>query len=90
METLIHADIFFFITTIWVIVISAILVFILWNVAWIINDLRYISRKIREGSDVFSEDLNDLRTAIRTEGASAKYIWKYVKNLFSHRQSHKK
>ena len=90
METLIHADIFFFITTIWVIIISAILVFILWCVAHIMNDLRHISGRIREGSEVLSEDLRDLHTAIKTEGVNAKYVWKYVKNLFSHRQNHKK
>ena len=90
METLIHADIFFFITTIWVIIISAILVVILWNVAFIVNDLRHISKKIREGSETLSQDLHDLHTIIRTEGAGIKPIWKYFKNLFSHSRSHKK
>ena len=90
METLIHADIFFFITTIWVVIISAVLVIILWNVAYIVNDLRHISRKIREGSDALSEDLHDLRTVIHTEGANFNNIWKYFKRLFSHRQRSKK
>lgn len=90
MNTLIHADIFFFVTTIWVVIISAIFVIILWNVAYIVNDLRHISRKIREGSDVFAEDLHDLRTVIHTEGANAGKIWKYFKHLFSRRQNRKK
>jgi hypothetical protein len=90
METLIHADIFFFISTIWMVIISAIAVFILWNVALIIKDLIYISRKIREGSDVVSQDLHDLHTAIRTEGANIKSVSRYFKHLFSRRQNHKK
>lgn len=90
MNTLIHADIFFFVTTIWVVIISAIFVVIFWNVAYIVNDLRHISRKIRKGSDVLSEDLHDLHTVILTEGANASHIWKYFKHLFSRRQNHKK
>jgi len=90
METLIHADIFFFITTIWVVILSAIFVVILWNVAFIVNDLRHISRKIRDGSEALSEDLHDLRTVIHTEGANANQVWKYFKHLFSRRQNRKK
>ena len=90
METLIHADIFFFITTIWVVIISAIFVVILWHVAFIVSDLRHISRKFREGSEALSQDLNDLRNVIRTEGANVKPIFKYFKGLFAHRRSHKK
>ncbi len=90
MNTLIHADIFFFITTIWVIIISVICVIILWNVAIIVNDLRHISKKIRQGSDIVSENLHDLQNVIKSEGANTKYVWKYIKKLFSHRGSSKK
>lgn len=90
METLIHADIFFFISTIWMIIISAIFVIILWNVAYIVNDLRHISRKIRDGGDALSEDLHDLRTVIHAEGSNFNHIRKYFKHLFSRRQNHKK
>ena len=90
METLIHADIFFFITTIWVIIISAILVVILWHVAFIVSDLRKISRKVREGSDVLSEDLHDLRTVMHAEGASVGHVWKYFKHLLVKRKNNKR
>lgn len=90
MNTLIHADIFFFITTIWVVIMSAIVVVILWHLAFIMNDLRHISKKIREGSETLSEDLRDLHTILRTEGANVKPIWKYFKHLFAHRRNIKK
>lgn len=90
MNTLIHADIFFFVATIWAVIISAIFVVILWHAAYIMKDLRHISRKIRDGGDVLSEDLHDLRTVIRTEGADANHVLKYFKHLFSRRQNHKK
>lgn len=90
MQTLIHADIFFFITSIWVIVISAIVVVILWHAAFIMNDLRHISQKMREEGDLLSNDIHDLRTAIKTEGATVKPIWKYFSNLFERRKHHRK
>ena len=83
-------DIFFFITTIWVVIISAILVVILWNVAYIVRDLRHISRKVREGGDTLSDDLHDLHTVLRTEGANVKPILKYFKHLFEKHKTHKK
>jgi hypothetical protein len=90
METLINANIFFFISTIGFIIISAIFIVILWNVAIIMNDARRISRKIREGSEALSDDLNDFRANMHTEGAEVKHIWKYFKNLFKNRPNHKK
>ena len=90
MNTLIHADIFFFVTTIWVIIISAIIAVILWNVVYIVRDLRHISRKIREGGDALSGDLHDLHTVLRAEGAKANSIYKYFKHLFVKRKEHKK
>lgn len=90
METLIHADIFFFIATIWMVIISAIFVYILWNIAQIVKDARYISKKVREGSDILSEDLKELRTAVHTKGETFKYIIKYFKHLFFNRQNNKK
>lgn len=90
METLIHADIFFFITTIWVVIISAIVVVILWHVVFIVKDLRHISSKIREGGDTLSDDLHDLRVVMHTEGANVGHVWKYFKHLFEKRKSHKK
>jgi hypothetical protein len=94
METLIHADIFFFVTTVWVVIVSAIFVYILWNVARIVNDAKHISRKIRDGSDVLSQDLNELRTAVRsnvhTKREKIKYLIKYFKHIFARRQNHKK
>ena len=87
MDTLIHADIFFFISAIWMIAISAVFFIILWNVARILNDARHISRKIREGSEVLSEDLREWRATIRTEGIQVMALWKFFKNLFSHSKS---
>ncbi len=90
MTTLIHADVFFFLATIWMFIISGIVAYILWHVAHIMKDLRHISSKIREGSDSLSGDLRDLHTLIHTEGAVVKSIFKYFKQLFHFHQKGKK
>ena len=90
MNTLIHADIFFFIGSIWMIAISAVVLVIFWNIARILNDVRHISRKVREGSEVLSEDLREWRTAVRAQGVQFKHVVGYFKNLFVHRRNHKK
>ena len=84
------ADIFFFITTIWVIILSAILAVILGYIAIILNDVRHISRKIREGSEALSEDLQQWRETVKTEGVNVLNVVKYFKHLFTKRQSRKK
>ncbi len=90
MDTLIHADIFFFITTIWIIVISAIIVVILMYVAMILNDLKKISSKMREGSEALAEDLGELRSSLQSDGVKVQSILKYFSHLFSKRKNHKK
>ena len=90
MNTLIHADIFFFITAVWVIFISAIVVYILWNVAQIASDARHISKKIREGNDILSEDLKDLRDSIISGDVKSSNFWKYAKHIFSKGKGRKK
>lgn len=72
------------------IIISSILVVVLWNLAHILKDLRHISKKVREGGDVLSQDLHDWHIAARTEASQFKHVFKYFKTLFSHRRDHKK
>lgn len=90
MNTLIHADIFFFITTIWIVVISAIIAVILVYIAIIFNDLRHISRKVREGSENLADDLDEWRASVKAEGFKLQNIFKYFTHLFSKRKHHKK
>ena len=90
MNTLIHADVFFFITSVWVIVISAVVAIILIYIAVILNDLRHISRRLREGSEGLADDLNDWRTSVHKDGIQIQGIISYFKHIFSKRKNHKK
>lgn len=76
-ESLIHADIFFFISTIALVVISIGLSISLFYVIKILRNLRDISDKANAESDEIIADIKRLRRAIRDEGVK----WKAVSDL---------
>jgi uncharacterized protein YoxC len=80
---LIHADIFFFVTTIAVIVISVLFAIILAYVAAILKDLKGISRKVKDETEAIAQDMDDLRDEIRKEGVKLKPLVKFGKKIFS-------
>ena len=65
MQTLIHADIFFFVTTIVVILVAIVLIVILICIAIIMADIREISRIVRKETGEIAEDLKDIHSEIR-------------------------
>lgn len=68
MDTLVHADIFFFVTTIAVVVVAAALTVALIYLAKVLSDMKKITGEAREEAALFREDLRDLRTEVRREG----------------------
>lgn len=90
METLIHADIFFFITTIAIVILTIIMAIVLVYFIVILNDIRYISRKVRKESDVIIDDVHHLRDQIKTQGMSLGYLFTFFKRLFVKGKTHRK
>jgi len=78
MATLIHADIFFFVTTIAVVVVAILFVAIIIYVLAILNDLHYISGVVRKETNLLAEDLEDIRERVKREGALSLFM-----NLFT-------
>lgn len=91
MESLIHADIFFFITTIIVIILGIISAIILFYIAKILADIREISRIARSGSADIAEDIKLIRKEVNNElmnGSSVILsLIKVIRNLFRFRKS---
>jgi uncharacterized protein YoxC len=75
MATLIHADIFFFVTTIVVVVVGIALTVALIYLAKVLSDLRKITKEVHEETVLFREDLKNLRTDVRREGFK---LWRLV------------
>src|SRR3989344_5409205 len=67
-DTLIQADIFFFITAVAVVVITIALLVALAYFIQILRDVRYVTRRIREESDRVLSDVEHLRGFIKKEG----------------------
>ena len=86
METVIKADIFFFITSIFVIFLTVGFGVALIYIIPILKDMRHLSALAREGGDKLTEDLDDLRAAVKEEGMKAKSILGYFLALIMKRQ----
>lgn len=60
MNTLIHADIFFFISSIGFIVLTILLTIILVKIIQLVNRVDRISKKIENGMNTVTDDVKDL------------------------------
>ena len=67
----VQADIFFFITSIAVVVLTITLVVTLVYVIQILRDVRYVSKKMREESDRIIVDVEQVRRFVVEEGRRA-------------------
>lgn len=95
MQTLIHADIFFFITTIAVILVTLVAVIVLIYIVFILKDIRELSRTIKKEGEEIIDDVHVFRQEVKEE---AKYSMKnnssttaaffnLIANLFARRKS---
>jgi uncharacterized membrane protein len=94
MQTLIHADIFFFVTTIVVVLVAIVLIVILIYIAIILADIRQLSRTIRKEGAEIAEDVDMLRQEFRHEvhqGASAaSSFFRFIQGLFKKKSGRRK
>jgi len=72
MSEVLHADIFFFITGIAVIVCSAILCVALFHAIKVLKSLRRIMRRVEEETEVIVEDMHQVREFFTQEGFVAR------------------
>lgn len=78
MDELIHADIFFFITAIAVVIISIGMAIALYLVISILRDVQAVATKVRKASDELEQDFEVLRSSVKEEGVRVKTIVELV------------
>ena len=78
MDQLVHADIFFFITAIAVVIISIGLAIVLYFVIDIVLDVRAVVKKVRKASSELEQDFEVLRSSVKEEGVRVKTIVELV------------
>lgn len=72
MSEVVHADIFFFITSMVVVLLGAVLVVALVYVVFIVRDVRAIVARVRRASESLEGDLDALRSQVKQEGYKAR------------------
>lgn len=81
-ESLIHADIFFFISTISLVVLTIGAAIALFYVIRILRNAREISDKIKVESGEILADSKRLRAALRDEGLKWKHVAHLIRGFF--------
>jgi hypothetical protein len=82
MNTLIHADIFFFVTTIVVVVIGIALTIALVYLAKVLSDIKIVTQQVKEETILFRDDIAELRGDIKKEGFRAERLFMFFRNIF--------
>ena len=90
MDSFIHADIFFFITTMAVIVVGIVLTIALIYIVVILNTIRNISEMVRSESGLIAEDVHDIRNKIRSGRFTLAGIFRLFQQLFAVSKGRKK
>jgi uncharacterized membrane protein len=68
MNDFLHANIFFFITSVAVVAVTLLLVIVLWYVIAILKEVRHIAINVRRASDGLEQDLDRLRQQVHSGG----------------------
>ena len=74
-------DVFFFVTTIAVVVLSILLAILIIYIIKISRDIKHITQKARSEAELISQDLSDLRQNVKEHGAKLKYFASFFSNL---------
>ena len=81
MDTWVQADIFFFITSAAVLVVTIATLIALCFFIQILRDVRYTSKKVREETDKIISDVDGLREFVKKEGKRAINIKELVSGV---------
>jgi len=77
MDVVLQTNIFFYITSIAVILVTALIIFILWYVISILRNVKDISDTAKKGTDMLAEDLVELRKNVKKDGVKARHILRF-------------
>ena len=86
MDTLIHADIFFFITTIAVVVITLLFIVVLIYLIKLLKQIKDIAEQVREETILFREDIHGLRDNVKREGFKIKNLLSFFQGFAQKRR----
>lgn len=85
MTTLIHADIFFFISTIALVLVSVGIIVALVYLIKILRNVSEVSDKVKEESAEIITDIRHLRSDMKREGFRMQHVGQFFARLFRRR-----
>lgn len=89
MSTLIHADVFFFVTTIAVVVVAVVLTIALVYFIRVLRTVRDVSEAIKEETNLIREDIRVAREDVKREGFKLKHLVSFLSNFSNKKQGRK-
>ncbi len=81
METIMKSEVFFFITSIAVVIVTILLGILAMYIIRILRNVDDISKKAKDEAGLIKEDIAELRDNIKTEGAKVKHFVNFFNNL---------
>ncbi len=89
MDPLIHADIFFFISTIALVIITIGLSIAMVYLIKILRTVSQVTEKLKDESEELIKDVKALRGSIKTQGFRLLYVKDFIQMIFGKRKSKK-
>jgi uncharacterized protein YoxC len=74
-------DVFFFVTTIAIVVLTILLSVLIIYIIKITKDVSYISKKAKGQADLISEDISELRENVKEQGLKLKHFTGFFNKL---------
>ena len=74
--------VFFFVTTLAVILMTLVLAVAAIYVIKILKDIKYISQKAKTEADIISGELSELRQNVKEQGTKLKYFSSFFNNVY--------
>jgi hypothetical protein len=88
MESIAKADIFFFVTTIFVVLLAIALIIVTVYVIKILQDLKDISEIVKSETLHIAGDVEQLRADVKRNGFNFPSILRFFRNVFSGKRRH--
>lgn len=82
MDDVLHANIFFFITSVAVVALAIMWVVILWYVIAILREVRVIVARVRKASEDLEGDFQALRASVKASGERVRSFGSVFTNFF--------
>lgn len=86
MNDFLKQDVFFFVTTAFVVLLTAVLLVAAFYIIRILRDVRSISETAKAETKAIAEDINELRSNVKNEGAKLKHFANFFSSMYKRRK----